>query len=448
MSTTQVGPSTEWSSPEDVPPRILRRATIAGTIGSVVEWFDVAVYAYLATVIGEIFFPNDDPTVSLLSAFAVFAAAFAVRPLGGIFFGMLGDRLGRRHALVWVIGLVSVSTFAIGLLPGYASVGVVAPVLLVAVRLLQGFSAGGEMGGASAFVMEHCPRRRRGHLVAWVEMGCILGFLLGSLVVLFLRLGMSPEQLSSWGWRLPFFVAAPLGLIGFYIRMRLEETPEFTALRRRQELAKNSLVESVRDHWPAVLRTGGYALFQNVALYIILTFIPSYISTTLGQTPLLGSVSSVVSMAVICLLIPPMGALSDRLGRRPVLGASCGLSIVCAYPLFALMGAGSTASVIIGHAALGVLLAMFLGPTLTAMNEMFDTRVRYGGFSLGYNVSVSLFGGTAPFIVAWAIARSGDQNAPAFYVMLAAAVTLAVVLTARETAPRRARAIVATDTLA
>ncbi|HYH30054.1 MAG TPA: MFS transporter [Pseudonocardia sp.] len=423
----------------DVPPATLRRATIGATVGSIVEWFDIAVYAYLAAVLGAVFFPSDDPTVSLLSSFAVFGAAFVVRPLGGIFFGALGDRIGRQRTLAWVIVLVSVATLGIGLLPGHASIGVAAPALLVVLRLLQGFSAGGEMGGASAFVAEHAPPRRRGYLVAWVEMGCILGFLLGSLAVLLLNLLLTGEQVETWGWRLPFLLAAPLGLVGLYIRLRLEETPEFTALRRAGDVARNPLLESVRDHWPAILRTAGYALFQNAALYIILTFVPSYQTETLGYTALVASVSSVASMTTICLLIPALGALSDRLGRKRVLGGSCVLALLLSYPLFVLMGQDNAVLAVAAHLGLGVILAIFLGPTLAAMNEMFATRVRYGGFSLGYNLSVSAFGGTAPFVVTWLISRTGNTVSPAFYVMAAAVITLLVVLTARETAPSRGR---------
>ncbi|OZM80805.1 MFS transporter [Pseudonocardia sp. MH-G8] len=425
----------------DVPPATLRRATIGATVGSVVEWFDVAVYAYLAAVLGGVFFPSEDPAVSLLSSFAVFGAAFVVRPLGGIFFGALGDRIGRQRTLAWVIILVSAATLGIGLLPGYASIGVAAPALLVLLRLLQGFSAGGEMGGASAFVAEYSPPRRRGYLVAWVEMGCILGFLLGSLVVLLLNLVLTPEQVASWGWRVPFLLAAPLGIVGLYIRTRLEETPEFAALRSAGNVARNPLLEGIRDHWSAILRTAGYALFQNAALYIILTFVPSYQTETLGYTALVASVSSVASMAVICLLIPALGALSDRLGRRPVLGGSCVLALALSYPLFVLMGQDSPVLAVTAHLGLGVILAIFLGPTLAAMNEMFVTRVRYGGFSLGYNLSVSAFGGTAPFLVTWLVSRTGNTTSPAFYVMAAATITLVVVLTARETAPNRGREI-------
>jgi len=420
-----------------VPAAVLRRATVGASIGSIVEWFDIAVYAYLATVIGAVFFPTEDPTVSLLSSFAVFGIAFVVRPLGGIFFGYLGDRIGRQKTLAWVILLVSSATFGIGLLPSFESIGVAAPTLLVALRLLQGFSAGGEMGGASAFVAEYAPRQRRGYLVSWVEMGCILGFLLGSVVVLVLNLGIGEAAVGAWGWRIPFLLAAPLGAVGLFIRFRLEETPEFTDLRASGTVARNPLWESIRDHWPAILRTAGYSLFQNAALYVLLTYVPTFQSETLGYSSTLASLSAVVSMASICLLIPVFGALSDRYGRRPVLATSCALALLLAYPLFSMMAQDNSALAVVAHLLLGVVLAIFLGPTLVAMNEMFTTRVRYGGFSLGYNLSVSLFGGTAPFLVTLLATRTGDAAAPALYIMAAAVVTLVVIYTARETAPSR-----------
>ncbi|SEJ77864.1 MFS transporter, MHS family, proline/betaine transporter [Arthrobacter sp. yr096] len=416
-------------------PALIRKATIGAAVGSVVEWFDVAVYGYLAATIGQVFFAISDPTVALLSSFAVFGAAFVVRPLGGLYFGMLGDRIGRQKTLAAVLLLVSAATFGIGIVPGYASIGILAPILLVLLRLLQGFSAGGELGGASAFVAEYAPPKRRGYLVSFVEMGAIAGFLLGSVVVLTLNFSLSQHDLLEWGWRIPFLLAAPMGLVGLFIRNKLEETPEFEALRSSGKVLKNPLKQTITHHWKAVLVVGGFALFQNAAVYIILTFLATHISSNLKYGAQIGSISSVITMVAVCIVIPLTGALSDRIGRKKVLGTSCVAAIVLAYPLFVLMEQGSVAA-IAGHVGLGIILGIFLGPVLPAMNEMFSTEVRYGGFSLGYNLSASLFGGTAPFLVTLLIANTGITASPSFYIIAAALVTFFVLVATKETAPR------------
>lgn len=426
----------QTETPDRPSPALVRRATVGASIGSVVEWFDVALYGYLAVIIGEVFFHSEDPTSALLSSFAVFASAFLVRPLGGIFFGALGDRIGRKNTLAAVILTASLATFGIGLLPGFDTIGIAAPVLLVLFRLVQGFSAGGEMGGASAFVAEYAPKERRGFFVSWVEMGCILGFLLGASTVLIMNVIFTEAQMHDWGWRIPFLVAAPLGIIGLYIRTRLEETPEFVALRKSGQVKKNPLKETVVHHWRAVLIVGGFALFQNVAIYVVLTYVPTHLSVSAGFSALTGSVSAVVMMIVLCALIPVTGWLSDRVGRRPVLLASCVSSLVLGVPMFLLMEVGSATVAILCHIVLGISLSFFLGPVLAAANELFTTDVRYGGFSLGYNLSVSLFGGTAPFVVTLMIAQTGFTASPGIYIAIAAIVTGIVVYSVKEGAPR------------
>lgn len=436
MSTIDAVPTAQPNPDTPPNPATLRKATVGATIGSVVEWFDVAVYAYLATTIAKVFFPSSDPAAQLMSTLALFGIAFLVRPLGGIFFGHLGDKIGRQKTLAWVLLLVSAATVLIGLVPGYGTIGVAAPIALAVLRLLQGFSAGGEMGGASAFVAEHAPARRRGFLVSWVEMGCILGFLLGSVVVLVLGLLTTDAQMVAWGWRIPFLMAAPLGIVGLYIRNRLEETPEFTALQQTRQVSGNPLLETVTKHWRAILRVAAYSLFQNAALYVILTFIPTHLKSNLGQDANLSTGAAVAAMVAICVLIPFWGALSDRVGRKVVLASSCVLMLIFAYPLFVLMSLGGTASVI-AYLLLGIILSIFLGVTLTAMNEMFSARVRMGGFSIGYNLSVSLFGGTAPYMMQALVTNTHNVASPAFYLMAAALVTLPIVLLSKETAPRR-----------
>ncbi|WP_265295082.1 MFS transporter [Streptomyces sp. SHP 1-2] len=412
------------------------KATLGATLGSVVEWFDVAVYAYLAPVIGMNFFPTGNQATGLLLSFAVFGAAFVVRPLGGLVFGVLGDKIGRQKVLAAVLLLVSGATVGIGLLPTYAAIGVAAPIALVGLRLVQGFSAGGELSGAAVFVAEHSPPRRRGYFVSWMEMGAIAGFLLGALAVLALNLSLTDSQLHAWGWRLPFLMAAPMGAIGLYVRSRLEETPEFTEVKNSGEVEAHPLRETLVHHWPAVLRAAGFGLYQNAALYVILTFVPSYMEVTLERGPDVGALSAVVTMTVICVLIPVVGHLSDRIGRRPLLMGSCVTSLLTSVPLFWLMGRESVAAVFAAHLMLGVFLSLYLGVTMAAISELFSTKVRFGGFAIGYNLSVAAFGGTAPFIVTWMMGFMGNL-APAYYIMASAAVTLMVVATSPETAPRR-----------
>jgi MFS transporter, MHS family, proline/betaine transporter len=412
----------------------IRRAIVGASVGNTVEWFDFAVYGYLAVTLGAVFFPSEDPTISLLSSFAVFGVAFVMRPLGGLFFGPLGDRIGRQRTLATVIILMSVSTFVIALLPGYATIGIWAPILLVAARLLQGFSAGGEFGGASAFIAEYSPDNRRGFLVSWLEFSTLIGFILGSTSVLVLSSVLSEDALTSWGWRIPFLLAGPLGLIGLYIRLRLDDTPEFRALESAGEVSQSPFKETITQNWRPILQVAGLVIIQNAGFYIVLTYMQTYITEQLGFSTTSASLSTVLTLLVGMALIPPLGALSDRVGRKPVLMASCVGFVVLTYPLFLLLNAGSLAGAIAAHVALGALLAVYLSTTIAALTELFPTRVRYGGFSIGYNVSVAIFGGAAPFLATYLISVTGNPLSPAFYLIAAAIATALTLLTIKETA--------------
>jgi MHS family proline/betaine transporter-like MFS transporter len=385
----------------------LRKAVVGAAVGNFVEWFDFAIYGYLAPTLAIVFFPSEDPTVGLLSTFAVFAAAFFVRPLGGFIFGPLGDRVGRRGVLAAVIILMSLSTFSIGFLPGYATIGIWAPVLLIATRLLQGFSTGGEVGGASAFVAEYSPDDRRGFLTSWLEFSTLIGFIAGSGLVLLLNSGLGEDAMASWGWRVPFLLAGPLGAIGLYIRLRLEDTPEFRALERTGEVAQSPLRETIVGNWREILQVGGLVIVQNVGFYIVLVYMQTYITEQLGFSSTSASLSTVLTLLVGIILIPPLGALSDRVGRKPLLMASCVGYALLTYPLFLLLNTGNLLFVILAHIALGALLALFISTTFAALTELFPTRVRYGGLSIGYNVSVAIFGGSAPYLAIYLLGLCG-----------------------------------------
>jgi MFS transporter, MHS family, proline/betaine transporter len=413
---------------------MLRRAMLGASVGNCVEWFDFAVYGYLAATLGAVFFPSDDPTISLLSSFAVFGVAFFMRPLGGFFFGPLGDRIGRQRTLATVIILMSVSTFVIAFLPGYAVIGIWAPILLVAARLLQGFSVGGEFGGASAFLAEYSPDERRGYLVSWIEFSAVGGFFLGSASVLVLTATIGEDALGSWGWRIPFLLAGPLGLIGLYIRLRVEDTPEFRALESTGEVSGSPFRETITQNWRPIVQVIGLVIIQNAGFYIVLTYMPTYFSEQLGFTSTASSLSSVFTLLVAMALIPPLGALSDRVGRKPLLAGSCIGFALLSYPLFLLMNQGNLVGAVLSHVALGALLAVFLSATIAALAELFPTRVRYGGFSIGYNISVAIFGGAAPFFATYLISVTGNPLSPAFYLIAAAMASLITIATIKETA--------------
>jgi MHS family proline/betaine transporter-like MFS transporter len=273
------------------------------------------------------------------------------------------------------------------------------------------------------------------------------GFLLGSVTALLLNLLLTEQQVAEWGWRIPFLIAGPLGIVGLIIRSRLEESPEFVTLQSEGQALDRPLRATITLHWRSVLVVAAFALYQNVAVYVVLTFMSSYFVTTLGYDVRWSSFSAVAALVVLCAVVPFTGALSDRIGRKKVLATSCGAAALLTYPLFLLIDQGSVVLAAVAYVALGFILGAFLGPVLTAMSELFSTDVRYGGMSLGYNISVSLFGGTAPFVVTALIAGTGLVVAPSFYLIAAAVVTFGVVIAAKETAPRIAGPIEASGEL-
>jgi MHS family proline/betaine transporter-like MFS transporter len=405
-----------------------------------VEWFDFAIYGFLATIIAANFFPSDDDTAALLKTFAIFAAAFFVRPLGGLVFGPLGDRIGRQRVLAVVILLMSGATLAIGLLPTYAAIGLAAPLLLLLFRCLQGFSAGGEYGGGAVYLAEYASDERRGFVVTFMVWSGVLGFLLGSITVTVLQAALPAAAMASYGWRIPFLLAAPLGLIGLYIRLRLDDTPQFTELREADDVAKRPLREAVTTSGVSIAQVFGLLLIFNVGYYAVFTFVPNYLIRPLGYGTTQAFVSITMASVVALALTLPFAALSDRIGRRPMLLAGSAGFVVFAYPLFLLLNSGSLSAAIVAHCALAAIEAVYISAAVTAGVELFATRVRYSGFSIGYNIAVAGFGGTTPYVVTWLTAYTGNVMVPAFYLMAAAVVSLATVLALRETAGTPLRA--------
>ncbi|MFJ2477573.1 glycine betaine/L-proline transporter ProP [Streptomyces sp. NPDC087659] len=422
-------------------PALVKRAVKAAALGNAMEWFDFGVYSYLAVTLGKVFFPTGNPTAQLLSTFGAFAAAFLVRPLGGMVFGPLGDRVGRRKVLALTMIMMAAGTFAIGLIPSYAAIGVAAPVLLLVARLVQGFSTGGEYAGATTFIAEYAPDRRRGFFGSWLEFGTLAGYIAGAGLVTLMTALLSSDDLLSWGWRLPFLIAGPMGLIGLYLRTRLEETPAFAAelekaARQERERPKVPLRDMVTGQWRALLLCMGLVLVFNVTDYMLLSYMPSYLTSELKYDETHGLLVVLGVMALMMIVQPFAGALSDRVGRRPVIAAGCAGFFLLSVPALLLIRQGGLFAIALGMGALGLLLVCFTAAMPSALPALFPTRVRYGSLSIGFNVSVSLFGGTTPLVVTALIGATGNVMMPAYYMMGAAVIGGAAVWFMAESARR------------
>ena len=402
----------------------LKRAASACFIGNFVEWFDYAAYGYLAVVIAAVFFPTENALVGLMSAYAVFALSFMVRPIGGIFWGYIGDKYGRRPALSWSILIMTLSTVCIALLPGYASIGFAAPVLLLLFRLIQGFSASGEYAGASAFLAEYAPKNKRGFYTSLVPASTSAGLLLGSLMVAGMYAFMSTENLHSWGWRIPFLLAAPLGLIGRYIRLRLQETPEF-AQQQNNHVEKNTpIVELFRNHRKAMLIAFCVACLNAVAFYLILSYMPTYMSTELGMGKTESFIAATLSLVTYICFIFFMGSISDKIGRKKMLIIASSVFILGTVPLFSALQGAQFWGIVAIQVAFGFMLAMNDGSLPALLSELFPTDVRYSGFAFTFNCANALLGGTAPLMATWLIQQTHSTMAPAWYLIAVAMVSL------------------------
>ena len=411
-----------------------QRAITAGVIGNVLEWYDYGVYGYLVPIISQLFFPSGDPSVSLLSTFAVFGVGFVMRPVGSIVFGVYGDRHGRRKALSAVIFVMAASTFAMGLLPTYAQAGIAGPVLMVIVRLFQGLSTGGEFGGSSAYIVEYAPQHRRGFFGAFQLVGVSTGFLCGSMTSAFLNSLLTKDELTSWGWRVPFLFGLAVGIVGAYMRWKISDTPIYTDIEEHGQTAKAPFVEAITQHPKETLLAFTSTLHNTVAFYIALIYMNNYM-INIGKLPQPTALwISTAGLAFMIVQLPFWGALSDRVGRRPLMIFSCVAYIVLGYPFFLLMSSGDVSLAIIGELLMIVCYAPYAATCASFLTEIIPTRVRYTSMSFGYNVSVAIFGGFAPFIATWLVRGTGLSYSPGFYLMAAAVVTGIAVLRCRETA--------------
>lgn len=414
--------------------RKLRKVLLATGVGHFVEWFDFGLYGTLAAIIGMQFFHSENPSAALLASFAVFGAGFIMRPLGGLYFGSLGDRIGRQKVLATVILLTSAATFIMGILPTYSQVGLLAPVLLVITRLVQGFAAGGESSGATTFLAEYAPINRRGFFTCWIDNFGFMAFVAGSGLVLTLTAVLGDSAMSDWGWRIPFLIAGPLGYVGLYLRQHLEDTPEFKEIQKAGKVTAAPLRTALTSAWPALLFCVGFVVIKAVGHWTLQTFMPSYLSTHLHFTKINSYAITTIGLLAIAILVPLMGYLSDIFGRKPLMLIGCAGFIVFTYPALIWMSQGDILSAVGAMVMLGVFIAAFDGACSAAMAELFPTSIRYGGMAIAYNIAVAFFGGITPYFSTYLITSTGNVFSPAYYVMGAALITFITVLKARETA--------------
>ena len=403
------------------------RVAIAVAVGNFMEWFDFAVYGFFAVTIGHLFFPeNTDPLVSLLSSFAVFAVGFFMRPLGGFILGPIGDRYGRRAALMISVLSMGISTTLIGILPVYSVVGLLAPVLLVLCRCVQGLSAGGEWTGSSAYLIESTPTKHRGKFGSIISATAALATIAGSLFALFLNNTLSDDALVSWGWRLPFLMAAPLALVGLYIRMKLGETPVYESVAEQGEVLKKKspLVDSVRYHWKQILLTLAIAAVQGTGFYYLATFTVNYLTETVGfdRGPALGM--SAIGLTVYMVLCPIAGALSDRFGRRRLNIIGTIGYILLPLPVFWMMSNGSPSIVVIGMVLLTMTQSLVSVTTVVMLTELFPANNRSSGSAIGFNIALAFIAGPASYIGTWLVSATGVETSPSWYLIVLAVIAL------------------------
>jgi MHS family proline/betaine transporter-like MFS transporter len=408
-----------------------RRNVLAGTVGSVLEWYDFALYGYLAPIIGTLFFPADDPVASLLAAFGVFAIGFAARPVGGVVFGHIGDRIGRKPALIVSVVMMGVATFAIGVMPDHAQIGASAALGLVILRVLEGLSVGGEYTGSIILLAEHAPSEHRGYYAVWPELGCIVGFLLGSGIGALISGALGPERMLAWGWRVPFLIGGVIAAGGIVFRRQMTESPALSRVAQRTGVPA---VVALARYWRAILRLIGVMLVPSVGFYLMFVYAASYLTELTHVSTARALDINTLGLLVMLVLVVPSASLSDRIGRKPVLYLVAVGMFALAWPLWWLMLQGSFGAILAGQAGFAVLLGLAYGVIPAAMSEMLPAEIRCTSVGLGYNLCLGIFAGTAPLIATYLVARTADAFMPAYYVMAMAVVSFIALLGQPETA--------------
>ena len=408
---------------------IRRRAILACAVGNFVELFDFLIFGLFAAQIGANFFPAGDPVVSLLSTFATYGVGFVMRPVGAIVIGAYGDLKGRKAALILTVGLMATATALTGLIPSFASIGIFAPILLVLCRLVQGFSTGGEWGGAAAFLVEYSPPGKRGLVGSMQQFSVGLALIAGTLSAAILNSVLDKETMVAWGWRIPFILGFVLAPIGLYLRSKVSESPAFDRTVTQNKISPSPVRDALTIYRLPVLAAFGLSVVGTVGNYTFNIFMPSFASGQLGIPAGTAYTSSAVAATVLTVLTPVMGALSDKIGRKALLLASAAGYVVLSYPLFRLLvGTSNGLGLMFTQSIAAVLLAMYAGPLCAVLAELFPTKVRFTALSIGYSLAVAIFGGFAPLIATFLIRETGSQVSPAMFVIFGAGISTVALL--------------------
>lgn len=414
----------------DVPAQDRRRAFVGATAGHLIEWYDYGVYGFLAVYMAANFFASDDPAVGLLSAFAVFALSFFIRPLGGLFFGPLADRIGRRRTLLMVLLMMCVSTTLIGVLPTMHTIGIAAPVLLVLIRCVQGFSAGGEIGTITSFIAEYARRGGRGFATSWLMVTAVLGLVLGGVVANGLTYLLGSDTMTDWGWRIPFLIAGPLGAIAIYIRLKLEDSPAFRQLESEGKLSKAPMRDVMRFKRQLALVFFIITLHSSI-FYLVLTYMSTFMPEELGFDSGTTLIYVFASSLLAAVAMPFGGMFTDRFGRKPFL-LVVGILATAAMAWLFLAAPGATPTTFLWPLlATGLLFGLYASSTYATMSELIPTAVRSTGIAVAYNLPVAIFGGAAPFIAQWIVSSTSDISSPAWFFVATGIASIASLLVLR-----------------
>ncbi len=409
-----------------------KNIALSGMIGNVLEWYDFTLYGYLAIVLSKLFFPSENEFVSLIASFGAFAVGFLFRPIGSFLFGYIGDKYGRKKALLISIFLMAFPTFLIGLLPTYHDIGILAPILLTILRILQGLSTGGEYTTSVSFVVEHSPSDKRGFFGSINLLGAVIGIMFGSLTGAFLNYFFSPEELSSYGWRIGFLFGIVLAFIGIYIRKNTSETPIFLAIEEGNRV-KNPLIKTFIHHPKEFLISIIFSSLQGVAFFLLFVYMPTFYTKFLHIPQAKALFINSFAMLVLTVLIPIMAYLSDKIGRKPFLMISTLLYSLFSIFLFKLIITGNENLIIFAHVSFAVISSLFMSILPTFLTETFPADIRNSAFSVGYNISLAIFGGTVPMVATYLILKTGILESPAIYLSLIAFIVFVTSLFIKET---------------